>query len=480
MGETFDRLAPNGRPMAVVSRESFGRLLASMDGADLAALAADLWSARGHETTVEGSRVVIDDGTVIRCVPSRGRRGPDSPIRDPDVDVVVTAREAAETDRSVPGDRPRVVDPEGLRGMLLYGVDRETASGLFETHFDRPITVEAATTSPVDGVAAATGRPLLGLVLLVAIAVPLAVAAGAGVGGPPADDPGPTVPAMPVPSATPSPSPVESFDPPAGGGSLFRYPPGVGPSGVTDPAALAAAHREAVSPAPWDLLLIYRGSADLVHPDRRWVSSRQTVDRSTDTRYWFRVTGLARTGADSFEPVIYDDFGDDRYNYRRTAGAPAPRYRRTHVPSAGDAGVFTAVSAAYVRRYLSTTQTRVEVVPYGVTNRYRVVATGTPLAIQGPVKDYRAVAAVDRRGLVYRLEVAYTRPGTSGSGAATATPPPVVYPGLTAEEFGGSVRFRMVFRDVGDATVGVPSWYEAARNATNGTPVDPWPTDPAV
>ena len=280
---------------------------------------------------------------------------------------------------------------------------------------------------------------------------------------------------MPVPTATAA--AVDAFGPPNGGGSLLSYPPGIDADGVTDVEALAAAHARAVAPTPWDLLLVYGGSADLLHPDRDWVGSRQTVDRSSDSRYWYRVTGLDRTGPDSFESVIYDDFADDRYNYRRMAGSAGPTYRRTLIPQAGETGLFVALSAAYIERYLSTTDTRVGLVQYGHETRYRIVATGTPTHVAGPVEDYAAVAVVDRRGLVTRLEVQYTRPGT-GDDPPTATPPPGVYPALGSAD--ATVQFRMVFRDVGTATVGVPPWYATAKNETEGAPVGPWPDGPSL
>lgn len=466
--------------MGVVSRGGFERLLGSLDEAAFTAFVADLWSARGHETAVEGRRVVAADGTVVLCVPSR--RGRRSPLdeRVADADVVATADPRPPRDRSERARVARVLGPEELRGMLLYGVDRRTASDLFEGHFGRPLADAEPPTKLSHQLSTVSRRSMVGVALFAVIAVSLAVASGAGYGSLPGDAQEAAVPPMTVPSSTPGPTPDRAFEPPPAGGSLFRYPPGIGPSGVTDAAALAAAHREAVAPTPWDLLLIYRGSTDVLNPHRRWIGSRQTVDRSTDARYWYRVTGLARTGGDAFETVIYDDFGDDSFNYRRTAGPPAPGYHRSRLPTVGGDGVFTAVSAAYVRRYLATTESRVEVLEFGATNRYRVVATGTPAGIAGPVENYTAVAIVDRRGLVAQLTVEFTRPVRLGDGTPVATPPPVLYPAFDPADTPGTVRFRMVFRDVGDATVEVPAWYQTARNTTNGTAVGPWPNDPTV
>lgn len=457
--------------MPVVDPAAFERRLRSLDAAALAAFVADLWAARGYETTVDGTTVLARDPArdrreVIQCLGGRfGRRAIGG-----DADVVVSTRPI----RVDGPDDARVVRPDELRSMLLYAIDRETAGRLSVTHFGRPLTVDERGSRLREHLAALPRRARLAGVALVVVAGVLALAVW-GLGGPT----GSADPArLAEPAATPAAVGTPEFDRPSDGGSLFRYPPGIGPSGVTDASALAAAHRDEVAQSPWDLLIVHYGTMDPIHPDRQWVGSRQTVDRSTPSRYWYRVTGLERTGPDTFASVIYDDYADGDENYRRVADGPDPEYRRTRLPTAGSDGVFTAVASAYVERYLATSEGRVETVEFGLETRYRVVASGTPREIDGPVSNYTAVAIVDRQGLVYRLSVQYDRPDRQD--ATTATPPTIGTTGLAPPTTPGAVRFSLVYRDIGEATVPTPSWYEEARNATEGSDLGPWPNDPSV
>lgn len=470
--------------MPVVSPATFARLLRTLDGRELAAFVGDLWAARGWETTVERDRVVALDGARDRQVEIQclAASRPWPPAAIPEADVIVSSRDVSSLPSRVEEADSRLLGPDGLREQLLYAVDRAVAAAVFADHFDRPLVVEPPSPGPAGWRHAATSRQGVTAGLLVVLAVAVALAAtgspvgtvGIGQGG--ESDGAPAT--APVVTEPPT-SPDDDFEPPPAGGGLFRYPPGLGSAGVTDAATLAAAHRRAVDDRRWDLLLVHRGSTDLLDANRRWVGSRQTVDRSNASRYWYRVTGLERRDADTFQSVVYDDYADGDTNYRRVAGTPEPTYHRTRLPAAGAAGVFATASAAYVHRYLETTESRVELVDAGPTGRYRVIATGIPRNILLPVSNYTAVAVVGRDGLVYHLTVEFTRLDRKDAPAPTATPPAATSPILAGRLSPGTVRFRFVFRDLGDATVAVPDWYDEARNATNGTEAGPWPNEPS-
>lgn len=475
--------------MPVVAPGAFGRLLRSLDDERLAAFVADLWAERGRETTVEGATVVATGGPFggrqrIRCVTGTWRRHPEVPPMADGVDVVVAARETRHLRTAVAGRDVRLLGPEDVRRMVLYAVDREAAERLFAAHFGRPLALDEPATRLRGRLPAGTTPARLGVGLLVVLAVGLALGAVGGDGSLALD----ARPVEVAPAPVTSPPPAAGHHPTADGGrspgpesgarSALRYPPGIGPSGVTDASSLAAAHRAAVAATSWDLLLVHRGSKDLLDPERRWVASRQTVDRRSASRYWYRVTGLERAGDGEFSTTIYDDYADGTDNYRRIAGTPAPEYRRTRLPRAGGDGVFAAAGASYVRRYLATSESRVEVVETGNGTRYRVVATGTPSEILAPVSNYTAVAVVGRRGAVYRLTVEFVRLDRRHDPYPSATPASVAAPVPAGPA--GAVRFRLVYRDYGRATVGVPAWYGAARNAANGTAAGPWPNDPGA
>jgi hypothetical protein len=455
--------------MPALGTGAFARQLRSLEDAELAAFVADLWAARGFETGIEGTVVVAERPSGVE--PERIQCGRRAPEPETDIDTVIDRSSTGPADRA----SVRVLGPADLRGMLLYAIDRETADRLVREHFGRPLVGRVPDTSLVHRLPGSPTRTLLagGLVIVLAIGLALGASAGALTFG--ASDRTPTP--APVTSTT---TPDPGGDPPAGGGDLFRYPPGIGSSGVTDPGALAAAHRSALAGATWDLRLAHDGSLDLIHPYREWTSSEQRVVREDHTRYRYQVTAREPAANGSVITVTYIDFGDGTANYRRLIGLHGHTFVRTRLPAADRPGVFAAVSAAYVHRYLSTTGSRVETIRAGATTRQRVVATGTPTAMARTVANYTAVATVDRNGVVHRLTVEYTLlervPEPTPNGIAT----PYESPEDVPTEVVGTVRFEMELTDLEETTLSDPGWYETAVNATNGTDLPPWPNDPAI
>lgn len=106
-----------------------------LDSDALRALVADLWSARGFETTVEDGTVrASDDSETVRIAVG-------VPPRDGSVDVVVTPHGTT----GEPGDR-QVVDATDVAEMLRYAVGPAAARDLCERHLGAP--PEALRASP--------------------------------------------------------------------------------------------------------------------------------------------------------------------------------------------------------------------------------------------------------------------------------------------------------------------------------------------
>lgn len=439
--------------MPVVSPDEFARLIGSMDVDSFAAFVADIWTARGWETTIAGTTIRARAGPngrdeTIECLPRRRwRRDRDLPAEPRD--VVVAAGDPAGT---VPADYPedvRVLGPAELRGLLLYGIGRETADELFRLHLGRSIWTERADRSRrFQAPTPARVAVVVGLVVLAVAAIGLATS-GVGPGTLAANgESGPTA----TPVAPTTPGDVRSSP-------TQRYPPGTDSSGLTDLDALVAGHRNAIVNRSFELLLVHQRSADLLAPERRWITSRQTANRLNATHFHYRVTGLEAAPDGNFTLVVYDDYADGVYTYRRIASSGPPSYRRGVVPTAGGDGAFTVVGTAYLRRYLATTESRMELITPTYPALYRVVATGIPDAISGPVADYRAEAVIDEEGIVHRLTVEYRRLD------ATATNTP----GSGNTSAGTEVRFELVYSDIGETDVRIPPWYNEAHTATNGT-----------
>lgn len=455
--------------MPALGTGAFARQLRSLEDAELAAFVADLWTARGFETEIEGTVVVAERPSGVEHERIQyGRRAPEPETH---IDTVIVRSGTCPADR----ESVRVLGPSDLRGMLLYAIDRETADQLVREHFGRPLAGRTADTPLAHRLPGSPTRTLLAAGLAIVLAVGLALGASGGALSFDGSDRSATP--APVTSNT---TPDSIGDRPAGGGDLFRYPPGVGSSGVTDADALAAAHRSALAVSTWDLWLVHDGSLDLVHPYREWTSSEQRIVREDHTRYRYQVTGREPAANGSVITETYIDFGDGTANYRRLIGLHGHTFVRTRLPTADRPGVFAAVSAAYVERYLATTESSVEPVDSASSDRRRVIATGTPTAMARTVANYTAVAIVDRNGVVHRLTVEYTLlervPEPTPNGIAT----PYESPEDAPTEVVGTVRFEMELTDLDETTVSEPGWYDTAVNATNGTDLPPWPNDPAI
>lgn len=455
--------------MPAVSTAAFARQLRSLDDAELASFVADLWAARGFETTIDTPVVVAERPS--GASPERIQCGRQSIGQPDEVDSVIDLSSADPAGRG----SVRTLGPADLRAMLLYAIDRETADQLFLEHFGRPMASRAADVPIHHRIPNPSVRTLLTAGVVVVLAVGFAL--GASGGTLPFDGLERAATPTPVP---PDPSPDSDGDRPSGGGDLFRYPPGVGSSGVTDAGALAAAHRSALADSTWELRLTHDGSFDLVHPYRGWTSSEQHVVRADPTRYVYQVTGREPAANGTLIPETYADYGNGQANYRRLIGLHDHTFVRTRLPTEEPPGVFAMVSAAYVERYLTTTETEVEPVDTASSQNRRVIATGTPTGMARTVANYTAIAVVDRNGVVHRLTVEYTLlervPEPTPNGIAT----PYESPQDVPTEPVAIVRFEMELSGFGTTNLTEPGWSDTAVNATNGTDLPPWPNDPVV
>lgn len=411
------------------------RQLRGLCGPELAALVADLWAARGYETTRDGSSVVATrDGESVRiCVVGDHRWRPwrQHPI-DEDAAVVVSA----DTGVTAPG--ADVVDAADLADVLAYGVERTTARELCVRHLGaRPGRLSPSPLErPVQRAGAATrrGTPVAAVGILLLGVVLAATGGFALVGSPDPAGASTDSPVTPVSPAT-EPPPL----PPAGDGA----PPGVGDDGITDLDALAAAHTAAVGERshtiwydrsqPRDLdpnKTRVQDDIDLTAEDGRYLVLKSEVDADNETYLGgvYRGDGVIYTAnwnetADRHDQVLRVD--------RRNVLVPTPYDLRENL----------------VERYLSTPTTNVT----GTTRRdevtvYRVVGRGAPDSPQfRDARNYSVVALVDSRGLVHDVTVHYTEVLSDRSYQVTV---------------------EVTYGRIGDTTVDPPLWFEQRNRST--------------
>jgi len=217
------------------------------------------------------------------------------------------------------------------------------------------------------------------------------------------------------------------------------YPVGLSADGVTDAAALARRHGDAVDGQSYTLVTRFSGIDDPPPPAGAWERGRRVVSVETRRVYRERIEGTLADG----RRIERASYADGETEYVRAQGADGPTYWRSRISVRSDGdGLFTARAEGYVARYLAAPNATVSTINESADERrYRVRATGAPPALPG-AENYTAVAVVTERGLVESLTVRY-RPEP---GAATVT-------------------FRMRYEGVGSTQVSAPPWYDAAREA---------------
>lgn len=464
--------------MGVLGREPFSRSLGRLDSRSFVSFVAAVYDARGSVAGVEGSTIRLADGRTVACI----HRGPISarlagpPQLPAEADVVVSATPSARGRTRAVERGARYVGPRGLRSLLLYGIDRGVAENLCQEHLGRPLPVEdphdrargtnraRATDRSRDRSGHGSRLLAAGLSVLVVVAAVVALLGGpalvvdtdrgasagsAGVGGV-SGVVGPTGAGVAV-ARTPETERVP-------------YPPGVDADGVRDASVLANAHRQAVGNRSYQLLLRGHGDVRSVRPwppgvylyagAPRWASLRQRISVEHPTVYRSRLTGL-RADESGGDMIVVDDYADGRAIYRRYGGNATPKFVR--VTNREDLVGYAA--GEFLIRFLSTSETRVERID---EDWFRIVATGNPLSISDPIRNYSAVAVVSRSGFVSRLSVSYERP-VSAAGSESGVPGNIWKGRSMADAPTRETAFSFEYSDVNRTEVPRPPWYEAAR-----------------
>jgi hypothetical protein len=431
--------------MPVVSPSTFERWLGRLGRDEFARFVAALYAEGPAETDVRADGAVVVRRGADRRVLVPVSSGPHlrTPRVPPDADAVVLAKPTRRLRRVAAGRGLRIVTPDDLRNHALYGLDRPACERLFERYFDASPVVgwgDDDTNGRLDAVRARVAAAPLGSVAVVVIAALVVTALlspfGPGV-SPESDDANATAGGHVVVGGS-----VEA----AGGRTGGLFPPGVGPTGVTDAETLAEAHADAVAGRSYRLVTRQRGTRDWT--GRVWRGAWQQAEVETPTTYRYSVVGYVAAGEAGDELVQYAVYADGTYNYVKTSDRENDSYVRFPVRTDADGhGPFENRAARAVETYLNATRTTVSRSNWS-TEPYEVTATGTPLGLREEtenVSDYRATAYVGSDGYVSLLTVRYD----VERGNETQT-----------------VSFRMEYAAMDDVDVGPPGWYETAQNQT--------------
>jgi hypothetical protein len=434
--------------MGLISAAEFERALGQLDRQRLTAFVAALYDARGFESTVEDGLVRVErSGTVeVLAVVSAGRSlstfvpdfavpstsAPEIPSR---ADGVVVTDSGISDSEIAHTEATQYVTPRELHRVLLYGIDRDDAVALSRRYLSQPLRSPDSTGSSLRRI----GVVAVALVLVAsALAVGLPMESGSE-------------------SEATSTSEQTGVSPGQGNGTILtastgagpestQYPDGVTGDGIVDAEALAAGHQAGLEYRSYRVFV--RGQGHIapidVSPAERgaspeWGTFSQRVTVSGPGRYRSTLAGIPADGETQSQTRVRADYADGIDTYRRNSTGNLTYEKFSRPP-----GVVRLGMAITIERYLTTTESSVEVLSSG---RVRVIATGTPLLIEEPTREYRAVATVDQSGVVRSLRVTYYDPSLM----STASQPLYFY--MSLDQFG-------------EQRVESPDWYDDAIVAT--------------
>lgn len=420
--------------------------LRDLDSHAGAALVADLWAARGYETTLEGGEVVATAGdesfTVHVAEAGKELRRPPA-----EGDVVVALDTRGWDVASDHGGR--VLDATDLAEMLLYAVDLETRTALCRRHFgSSPEALSGSRGAALeDRLLSLTAwqSPTKTALVVFLLVIGATAVAGLTVGPGPdggLDRTGTTPTSVGTPVAVPSLTPT-----PATGVTTV---PGLTPDGVENLTALALAHERFLG----RLSFTFTAWVDLYRPrdgDPNATRIQRDVDVSVATD---RSLVVASVEDDTGRRPVLTMYTDGRSRYVAEATDEGTRYRRLGPDDPSPMAVPgpQALRRDVVVQYLSTPNTTVDTrIRRGGWLGYRVTGTGAPTApgLENVV-NYSVVAFVTEDGFVRELVAEYEVPTDEGT-----------YP----------VRFEVSYDRLGQTTASSPPWYERefGENTTTAT-----------
>ena len=403
------------------SRPTLAALLRGRSRAALVRFVADLYAARGAETTVDEGAVVVDGERFLVVARGPIPAGFRTPRHAPAAVDRVVAVDAPRAERLAARYDARPVSAADLDDLARYGLDREAADAVFGDRFGRPVSAVDPRPRPVasggdddpsvsrlvGAVAVLAALALLGLALsgpgAAASAFPWAWGAtdSISVSRPvtptphPAPDAGTDTPVGPMKPAVSDGNAPDGVDPDP------DLAPGLSVDGDTDADALAAAHATVLGNDSyrWDLAYVESVNGSVV------ARGTETVRVESRRQY---VSAVDWTGSPvGVSPVaVRPSFADGAVRYRPAAdGSGFVTRSLTDVPPAGEQGWR---ASRYLRWFLSGSSATVSVedaTPDHADRPVAVVTLNDTTSVES--EQYVARAHVTADGFVRRLSVSY-------------------------------------------------------------------------
>jgi hypothetical protein len=437
--------------MPPVPVDAFAREFRALPGADRTAFVAALWSASGWETRVKKGVVIAHrDGEQRQiAVVDPGRFG------TPDltgVDTLVTARDRGSIRAAASEAGIEYVSPTDLRGLLLYGVEREVAEQLYEEHVGKPLS-RAVPENAGDSGTLLPEMPQIGVSRRALAVIAVLALVGVALAGPGLPGWGPEPAPVTVNDVTPENGTVDAV------GVATAEPterpdvaPGLTLDGIKSGIALADAHITGVRNRPRVIRTRMTGPPN--SSAMGGLSRRNTTTWIANDSHFFQrasaVGGVAGPGG----TVTVETYADGGPVYRRYAVEnETPRYFRYSLDERSATDDDSDVQAYLYHYFVGAEDTVVTCAGENDSDcsTYRVAVDDPPSVLGENVEDYEAMLIVSERGVITRIRVSYTLPDEDGDGER--------------EQMKFALDYR--FKDVKPEA---PEWLGEAKNATtNGT-----------
>lgn len=416
-------LAPDGGD----DRAAVETHLRRLDADALAALVADLWAARGFETTRDGTTVTATSGTSTLVI-----RVADGGIEAGTADLVVDASGGGYGDTEV-------TDASDIAERLWYAVDAATRRDLCRRHLGAepsalsvPTRQRARRLVPGLGPRSSELALALGLVVLVGGLV-WGVSAIRLSGTQPADGGSQSNPFTPMGVMS---GPFVD---------RAQLPPGVSTGGIVNLNVLARAHRQVLAGQSYTL------TRDVSVPRIRSdgiVRIHRVVDYRVDGTEYLVKTMLVRKSLRQEFSVRYHD---GTRSYLAELAGSTEAYRQ--VPPLDENSLYGTSPSTLTRQLVGTRLSTEQTVLAGSVRRggerlYRLVGRGQPeWSALRDVTNYTVVALVRSDGLVREMTINYT-----------------VFSGGRFVSYRRTLRYERI----GETVVDSPAWYRR-RFADNQT-----------
>ncbi|MFB6299953.1 MAG: hypothetical protein ABEH65_06790 [Halobacteriales archaeon] len=438
--------------MPSIRPATFRRRLRLLEADDFVAFVADLWSARGYETCIDGEscRVKRPEGSdtsertlavvytpyIVGQFRGPWRRTVDAGSQTADADVIVTNASARSVRRSIDAD-VSIIDADDLYEIALYAIPRHRCRSLFREYLD----IDGPIRPPADhGRQAVASEEIVSGVAVWSLIALLVVALGAvflTTGLSTQISPG-SAPATEIEGKTPTPvtrstpSPTVTATP-----ARTMLAPGLAEDGTLNATSLARAHKLVITGRSYTWVMRYRE-----HAPNRTVTLNETVRVAAPAMYRSDVT---HNGTPRFDHPISqrDYYANDRFRFERYVRNNETHYQRATIDNYGYfVGRNANRAGGVLRRYLATEHSRI----VGTEQRhcqtvYVVKATGDRRL---NIINATTVVWIDNNGFVYRLHRTHQPTGTDDV----------------------TVEFTYRYVNVSNTRVDPPPWYEEALNET--------------